>query len=95
MTRIVLSCLFACCLTIPALGQDAQAETACEKTERVVQEAVDARRAGDSKRKTRRMLIDVLDRTAGEQLAEYIYSLPEAQLTDEVAALFKTQCEAL
>ena len=84
-----------CLICAPAVAQDEAAVSKCDKTAMVVQQAVDARLDGDSKRKTRRMLSAELDRTAGEQLAEFIYGLPEDMLTDDVAAQFKAQCEAL
>ncbi len=78
-----------------ALADETPAVRDCAAQAALVMQAVTARVEGEPMRKTRRMLRAELDRTAGDMLAEWIYGLPEAQLTDEVGKLWQAQCEAL
>ena len=78
---------------LPAAAQPVDKE-GCLKSVEIVMAGVNARAEGKSKAATRRMLQDALDRNAGEQLAEFIWSLPEDQLTDAVGEAWKAQCEA-
>ncbi len=87
-----MSAMFAAS-SVPALADIDAA--ACAKTGTVVQQAVDARLAGDGKTKTRAMLTAELDAAAGAQLAEFIYSLPANLLTDDVAKQFEAQCKQM
>lgn len=72
-----------------------RADVDCAGQAALVMQAVTARRDGDGMRKTRRMLRQELDRTAGDMLAEWIFSLPEDQLTEAVGEMWQAQCEAL
>ncbi|MCT4557017.1 MAG: hypothetical protein N4A61_03045 [Pelagimonas sp.] len=81
----------------PLWAEDATDEGGldCAAQAQLVMDAVNARKDGQSKRKTRRALVKQLDKTAGEMLADWIYSLEDAQLTDEVGEAWEMQCEAL
>lgn len=80
-------------------AQMAQAESAakpdCAAQAALVMEVVNGRVDGVRKGKARRDLVKSLDKTAGEMLADWVYSLPEEQLTDEVGKAYKAQCEAM
>ncbi|SDI69212.1 hypothetical protein SAMN04487993_1008155 [Salipiger marinus] len=65
----------------------------CAQSAKVVMEAVQARKDGIPQARTERELRRVLDRNAGQQLAEWIYSLPADELTPEVGRSWKAQCE--
>lgn len=78
----------------PAIAQ-AEEPKDCGLVGSVVQTAVEARIEGDSKRKTRRMLSEELDKDTGAMLAEFIYGLPDEHLNEEVAQAFQAQCEQL
>lgn len=83
-----------------ALATGAQAESDaldidCAAQAELVMEVVTGRTEGVRKRKARRTLREGLGKTAGDALAEWVYSLPEEQLTDEVGAAWKAQCETL
>ena len=67
----------------------------CAQTEAWFMMAVDARLEGDNLRKVRRMLTQEMGRTAAEQLADFVFALPEVHLTPEVGKLARAQCEAL
>ena len=88
-TALGLATLLA--LPVAAHADDA----ACEKSGAIVQQAVDARLAGESKDATLAMLTAALDADAGAQLAEYIYALPQDMLDDKVGAQFEQQCKAM
>ncbi|MCC1491727.1 hypothetical protein [Cognatishimia sp. F0-27] len=92
MRALVFAIFFAAPAGI-AFADEAK-EQACDKQVALVMQAVNARAEGQSMRKTRTMLRKELDRTAGDALAEWIYALPEAQLTDAVGDAWKTQCMA-
>lgn len=77
-----------------AQGAAQSKKAQCAATAEIVMTAVQARKDGDSKRKARRALRAALDRTAGDMLAEWIWGLPEAQLTDAVGAAWEAQCLA-
>lgn len=90
---ILSFCLTA--LTGPVLAEAAPEKVAaCEKSTAVVMAGVQARRDGVPMRKARREMHAALDRTAGDVLAEWIYGLPEDQLTDEIGEAWKAQCLA-
>lgn len=67
----------------------------CAAQADLVMEVVNGRADGIRKGKARRVLRAGLDRTAADMLAEWVYALPEEQLTDEVGKTWKTQCEAM
>ncbi|MBS0125317.1 hypothetical protein [Thetidibacter halocola] len=97
--RLILAPVLALSLLpVPALAQDDK-ETLCRERADLVIEAFNARRAGDREGKVRRDLQSKLDRTAGEMLAAFVFSVPEAQLTDEqiagAGAMFFEQCKGL
>ena len=73
---------------------DADKVAACDKSVAVVMAGIQARKDGASMGKTRRAMRKELDRTAGDMLAEWIYALPEDQLTEEVGTVWKAQCLA-
>ncbi|MCR8546795.1 hypothetical protein M4578_03065 [Salipiger sp. P9] len=72
----------------------AEKKTRCAESAAIVMTAVQARKDGESKAKARRTLRKELDRTAGEMLADWIWDLPEEQLTEEVGQLWEAQCLA-
>ncbi|WP_417206578.1 hypothetical protein [Antarctobacter sp.] len=78
-----------------ASGAMAQDVDKCALTETWFNAAVQARLDGDTIGKVRRTLRKDMDRTAAEQLAEFVFALPEEALTPEVAKAARTQCEAL
>lgn len=78
-----------------ASGAVAQNADKCELTETWFNAAVQARLDGEQIGQVRRALRKDMDRTAAEQLAEFVFALPEAALTPEVAKAARTQCEAL
>ncbi|SMX47589.1 hypothetical protein [Maliponia aquimaris] len=83
-------------LAAGASAQDADTPVdKCAQTEAWFMMAVDARLAGDTLRKVRRTLTQEMGKTAAEQLADFVFALPEAQLTPEVGKLARAQCEAL
>lgn len=95
MLRLTASVLavFALGLAAPVVAQGSVPD--CDRVSEVVMGAVNARVAGDTKNKTRRALRHELGRTAGDELAEWVYALPEEMLTDEVGKAWKSQCESL
>ncbi|MDA7426083.1 hypothetical protein [Thalassococcus lentus] len=90
----VLSVGMIALMPVAGAAEDTPAMDCAEQAELVMQ-AVNARAEGEPKRKTRRMLRAALDREAGDMLADFIYTLPEDQLTDAVGDAYKAQCEAL
>lgn len=67
----------------------------CAQTEAWFNMAVEARQNGDNKRKVRRVMSKEMGRDAAEQLVDFIFLLPEAQLSPEVGKAARLQCEAL
>ncbi|GGG80990.1 hypothetical protein GCM10011415_33090 [Salipiger pallidus] len=67
---------------------------ACAQSAAVVSAAVEGRQAGQSKSAVRNALRDALDREAGDMLAEWIWSLPQEQLTPAIGEAFEAQCLA-
>lgn len=67
----------------------------CDAQVALVMEVVNGRVDGVRKGKARRVLRQGLDRTAADMLADWVYTLPEEQLTEEVGLAWKTQCDAL
>lgn len=91
------SILFAI-IAAPALAQDKEA--LCENSARVVNAVVLERAAGASKKKAVRRVVRSLEgdlalfKEAVPPLADWVYTLPEEQLTDEPAAAYKATCLA-
>lgn len=80
-----------------AVAQDASEPVVdkCAQSETWFNAAVQARLDGDSIGKVRRNLRKDMDRTAAEQLADFVFSLPQELLTPEVGKAARAQCEAL
>ena len=107
-TRWSLTPLRAAALALPvglclavsfvAMPRDAQAQQdktdQCAEAAAIVMSGVDARIEGRSLRQTRTMLRRTLDRTAGDELANWIYALPEEALSEQIGTLWQTQCES-
>ncbi|EPX85575.1 hypothetical protein [Salipiger mucosus] len=91
MTRATGFLLIAL-LSAGAASAQSTKEERCEASAAVVMEAVQARLDGMQKSRVRRALIRELDRTAGEMLADWIYGLPESELTPQVGETWKAQC---
>ncbi|WP_353472828.1 hypothetical protein PVT71_02005 [Salipiger sp. H15] len=64
----------------------------CETSAKMVMEAVQARKDGIPQKRTERELRRALDRDAGTMLAQWIYGLPEDQLTLDVGRQWEKQC---
>lgn len=95
MRGLVIFAVFGIWASV-AVAQDAENPLdKCAQTEAWFMMAVDARLAGDSLRKVRRALTKEMGLTAAEQLTDFVFALPEAQLTPEVGKLARAQCEAL
>ena len=77
-----------------AQGSD-KALDACAQTEVWFMTAVDARLEGESKKDVSESLAEEMGKEAASQLADFVFALPEAQLTPEVGKLARAQCEAL
>ncbi|SMX30279.1 hypothetical protein TRP8649_04422 [Pelagimonas phthalicica] len=87
--------LMGCVCFAPMAQADSAAKPDCAAQAALVMEVVNGRVDGVRKGKARRELVKSLDKTAGEMLADWVYSLPEEQLTDEVGKAYKAQCEAM
>ncbi|MBN9889230.1 hypothetical protein [Salipiger abyssi] len=92
MLRAGLILAVAMAVAGPVLAQSKTEQ--CATSAGIVMTAVQARKDGESKAKARRALREALDRTAGDMLAEWIWELPEEQLTEEVGAAWEAQCLA-
>ncbi|GGF80710.1 hypothetical protein SAMN05216376_11543 [Mameliella alba] len=75
-----------------AVAQDADK---CVQTETWFNTAVQARLDGDSKSKVRRTMTREMGKDAAGQLVDFIFLLPEAQLTPDLGKAARAQCEAL
>ncbi|ANT62915.1 hypothetical protein AYJ57_20765 (plasmid) [Salipiger sp. CCB-MM3] len=64
----------------------------CENSAKIVMEAVQARKDGVSEKRTERELRRALDRDTGTMVAQWIYGLPEDQLTLDVGRTWEGQC---
>lgn len=64
----------------------------CENSAKIVMEAVQARKDGVSERRTERELRRALNRDTGTMVAQWIYGLPEDQLTLDVGRTWVGQC---
>lgn len=67
----------------------------CDAQAALVMDVVNDRASGVRKGKARRVLRAALDRTAADMLADWVYALPEEQLTDEIGKTWKKQCAAM
>ena len=86
---------FIAVLGLTTSGAFAQKVDSCAQTEAWFNAAVQARLDGDRKAKVRRTLTKEMGRTAAEQLADFVFALPEEQLNPEVGKAARAQCEAL
>ncbi len=77
------------------LSSGAAAQDKCAATEALFNMGIEARQDGDSKRKVRRMLTREMGRDAAEQLADFVFALPDDQLTPAIGQAARAQCEAL
>ncbi|WP_226621835.1 hypothetical protein [Alloyangia pacifica] len=75
----------------PASAQSDKAAR-CETSAKTVMEAVQARKDGIPLRRTERELRRALDRDTGATLAQWIYELPEDQLTLDVGRDWEQKC---
>ena len=88
----------AALLATPLAAQDK--DTMCAKTAEIVGDAVSARADGAAPEAAVRDVtgaIDTADETykaAVQPIVDWVYTLPEAQLTDEVAVAYEEQCLA-
>lgn len=85
-------------LALPLAGAAEAQEAAardCDRVAEIVMGAVNARADGASKAKARRALRSELGQTAGDELANWVYGLPEEMLTEEVGQAWKSQCQTL
>ncbi|GAA4218208.1 hypothetical protein GGQ68_002411 [Sagittula marina] len=93
MRNAVLALILAG-LPAVAVAQDDALET-CAQTEAWFNLAVDSRKMGEPKRTVQTTMRDEMDRAAADQLVEFVYALPEGQLTHAVGAMARQQCEGL
>ncbi|MBY6003532.1 hypothetical protein KUV62_06420 [Salipiger bermudensis] len=94
--RLTLAASLGLLASLP-LAASAQQDkaAACAESAGIVMQAVESRKEGVAKSKARAALRDQIgDRGAGDMLADWIWSLPEDQLTDEVGAAWEAQCLA-
>lgn len=86
--RFIIAPVVAITLAAPVSAQDTEteAEAGCRAQADMVVEAFNSRRDGDSKRKVRRGLREAVGRTAGDMLADHIWTVPPESLTDEAIA---------
>ena len=95
MTRFALVIPF-CLMALPAVAQDKQ--TLCTTSAEIVDTAVTARADGAKERAVIRDITGTLDgdkavfKPAVEPIVNWVYTLPEDQLTDEVATVYKDTC---
>ena len=81
-------------LPVAAQAQPDKA-AACANSAAIVMQAVEGRKQGVAKSQARAALREQIgDRGAGDMLADWIWSLPEDQLTDEVGTAWEAQCLA-
>ncbi|WP_121630878.1 hypothetical protein [Tropicibacter alexandrii] len=85
--------LVAILVALPVWGQAAPMD--CAAQAEFVMGLVEGRAAGTPRDAAEASATEALDAEAGGMLVEWIYTLPEAQLTEEVGTAWKTQCEAL
>lgn len=92
-TLVVFGLVLAAAMPVSAKS-DTQGDKAarCETSAKMVMEAVQARKDGIPQKRTERELRRALDRDAGSMLAQWIYTLPEEQLTLDVGRSWEQQC---
>ncbi|MGP6087488.1 hypothetical protein [Antarctobacter jejuensis] len=79
-----------------ATGAFAQEADKCAKTESWFKLAIDSRILGEPKSSVRRALqAEMGERKAANELADFVYLLPEEQLTPALAEAARAQCEAM
>ncbi|MCT4553087.1 MAG: hypothetical protein N4A53_00200 [Pelagimonas sp.] len=90
-------CLTACLIAFSPLPSFAEEDktASCDSQVEIVMSAVQKRLDGQRKGKTKRELRKDLGRTAGDMLADFIYSVPEDQLGDQIGEAYRAQCEAM
>ncbi|MBV7396324.1 hypothetical protein [Mameliella sediminis] len=86
---------FIAAFGIAASGAMAQDVDKCEQTETWFNMAAQARLDGDNKNKVRRTMAKEMGKDAAGQLVDFIFLVPEAQLTPELGKAARAQCEAL
>lgn len=96
MTRLAAIAV-ALIATTPALAQDKQ--DLCENTAVIVGNAVIARADGASAKNAASTVRDAMDsdsayKGAVQPIVDWVYTLPEDQLTDAVADAYQEQCLA-
>ncbi|KUF09260.1 hypothetical protein [Pseudoponticoccus marisrubri] len=90
----VLPALLSACLLPLAHPAAAQAPDCAAQAE-IVMQAVTARAEGRPKSEAVAGLSAALDAEAASMLSDWIWTLPEDQLTSAVGEAWQTQCEAL
>ncbi|WP_294622836.1 DNA primase [uncultured Roseovarius sp.] len=97
MTRFA-ALLPALCLAAPVMAQDK--ESLCATSAEIVDSAVEARQDGMRQKKAIRTIGEGLEgdaaiyKPAVEPIVNWVYTLEEDQLTDEVAATYEEACLA-
>lgn len=67
----------------------------CAAQSDFVMSLVEGRKDGVPRDEAESSAVATLDENAGALLAEWVYTLPEDQLTDAIGVAWKTQCEAM
>ncbi len=90
--RVLLAALIC---AAPMVSAEEAVKPDCDAQAALVMDVVNGRIDGVRKGKARRVLRAGLDRTAADMLAEWVYELPQDQLTDEIGTAWKARCETL
>lgn len=93
MTKRVLLAALICAASFVSAEEPAKAD--CDAQAAMVMEVVTGRSDGVAKGKARRELRKGIEKSAADMLVEWVYSLPEEQLTDQIGTVWKAQCETL
>ncbi|MCT4611412.1 MAG: hypothetical protein N4A70_19660 [Pelagimonas sp.] len=80
-------------LATPVMADEEKVD--CDAQAAMVMEVVQARADGKSKRKASRVLKKELGKDAAGMLADWVYTLPEDQLNEQVGVSWKALCETL
>ncbi|MCA0938825.1 hypothetical protein LCM08_06435 [Salipiger pacificus] len=88
---VVLGLVLAAATPVSAQSEKA---ARCETSAKMVMEAVQARKDGIPLKRTERELRRALDRDTGASLAQWIYGLPEKNLTLDVGRKWEQECLA-
>jgi hypothetical protein len=67
----------------------------CEQTEAWFVLAIESRQAGQSRSEVRRTLRAEMERKAADELTDFIFSVPRAQLSPAIARAVRQQCEQM